>query len=60
MHLRRELALVYRKDRTLTHAANAFLETALGAAPQAAYAPARPMRIVRPAAEKLTQSGGKG
>lgn len=60
MHLRRELALVYRKDRTLTHAANAFLETALGAAPQAAYAPPRSMRIVRPAAEKLTQSGGRG
>lgn len=58
MVLRHELALVYRKDRTLTHAANAFLETALSTAPQAAYPPARPMRAVRPAQETLTQSGG--
>lgn len=58
MHLRRELALVYRKDSTLTHAASAFLETALSSAPQAAY-PARPLRVVRSAQEKLTRSGGR-
>jgi DNA-binding transcriptional LysR family regulator len=60
MRLQRELALVYRKDRTLTHAANAFLETAVSNAPQVAYPPARTMRLVRPAAEKITQSGGRG
>lgn len=58
MHLRRELALVYRKDRTLTHAASAFLETALSTAPQAAY-PTRPLRVVRPPQEKLTRTGGR-
>lgn len=59
MRLRRELALVYRKDRTLTRAANAFLETATSDAPQIAYPP-RAMQLVRPAAEKMTQSGGRG
>ncbi len=59
MNLRRELALVYRKDRTLTHAASAFLETALSTAPAASYA-LRPVRVVRSAPEKLTQSGGRG
>jgi DNA-binding transcriptional LysR family regulator len=59
MHLRRELALVYRKDRTLTHAGSAFLETALSTAPAPSYAP-RPVRMARPAPEKLTQSGGRG
>lgn len=60
MRIQRELALVYRKDHTLTHAANAFLEIAMSHAPQATYPPARHMRLVRPAAEKLSQSGGRG
>jgi DNA-binding transcriptional LysR family regulator len=38
MKLQRELALIYRKDRTLTHAAQAFLEIAAGATGQAVYA----------------------
>jgi DNA-binding transcriptional LysR family regulator len=55
MLLRRELALVYRKDRTLTQAANAFLETAVGNTPQDFYNSARPPRALRPAEEQLTQ-----
>lgn len=50
MRLQRELALVYRKDRTLTHAAQAFLDIAMGKAPQPAYPPSkisRPLRAVR-------------
>lgn len=48
MRLQRELALVYRKDRTLTHAAQAFLDIAMGKAPQPAYPPAKSARPVRP------------
>lgn len=44
MRLNRELALVYRKDRTLTHAAHAFFEIAVGSLPQEAYPPARTAR----------------
>jgi len=44
MRLHRELALIYRKDRTLTHAAQAFLEIATSGSAQPAYAP---MRITR-------------
>lgn len=47
MRLQRELALVYRKDRTLTHAAQAFLDIAIGKTPQPAYPPARIARPVR-------------
>jgi DNA-binding transcriptional LysR family regulator len=41
MKLQRELALIYRKDRTLTHAAQAFLEIAMSGAGQTVYAPLR-------------------
>jgi DNA-binding transcriptional LysR family regulator len=46
MRLHRELALIYRKDRTLTHAAQAFLEIAISGSGQSAYAP---MKITRTA-----------
>lgn len=60
LRLQRELALVYRKDRTLTHAANAFLETAINIAPQISYPPARPVRMLRAATtEKVAQTGGR-
>ena len=49
MKLHRELALIYRKDRTLTHAAQAFLEIATSASGQAAYTP---MKIARTASPK--------
>jgi DNA-binding transcriptional LysR family regulator len=42
MRLSRELALIYRKDKILTHAAQAFLDLATGAANYS------PMRIARP------------
>ena len=44
MRMARELALIYRKDRTLTRAAQAFLEVAMSGATQT-YPP---MRIPRP------------
>jgi DNA-binding transcriptional LysR family regulator len=47
MRLQRELALVYRKERTHTRAAHAFLEIAMGNVPQTAYPPARVARPVR-------------
>ena len=40
--LHRELALIYRRDKTLTHAAQAFIEVATNGAVHAAY---RPMQI---------------
>ena len=46
MRLQRDLALIYRKDRTLTHAAQAFLEIATSASGQTAYAP---MKIAKTA-----------
>jgi DNA-binding transcriptional LysR family regulator len=46
MRLNRELALIHRKDRTLTHAAHAFLEIATGAAEQP-YPPLRETRAVK-------------
>jgi DNA-binding transcriptional LysR family regulator len=46
MRLHRELALIYRKDRTLTHAAQAFLEIAISGSGQSTYAP---MKITRTA-----------
>lgn len=49
MRLHRELALIFRKDRTLTHAANAFLEIATSGAALAAYPPLRIARPVRAA-----------
>jgi len=39
MQIRRELALIFRKDRTLTHAAQAFLEIATGGSTLSAYPP---------------------
>jgi DNA-binding transcriptional LysR family regulator len=47
MNLRRELALVYRKDRTLTRAAHAFLEIAKSNVLQATYPPARSTRAAK-------------
>jgi DNA-binding transcriptional LysR family regulator len=47
MKLQRELALIYRKDRTLTHAAQAFLEFALSGTGRPAYAPLRFTRAAR-------------
>lgn len=50
MRLTRELALIFRKDRTLTHAAQAFLEIATSGMTLAAYPPvrmARPVRVAR-------------
>src|SRR5580658_2696037 len=44
MRLHRELALIYRKDRTLTHAAQAFLEIAASGSGQTPYTP---MKIPR-------------
>ncbi len=49
MRLTRELALIFRKDRTLTHAAQAFLETATSGMTLAAYPPVRMARPVRAA-----------
>jgi DNA-binding transcriptional LysR family regulator len=46
MRLQRELALIFRKDRTMTHAAQAFLEMATGA-PGQAYAPLKMARTSR-------------
>lgn len=46
MRIYRELALIFRKDRTLTRAAQAFLEIATNGTLHPAYAP---MRIVRAA-----------
>jgi DNA-binding transcriptional LysR family regulator len=46
MKLHRELALIFRKDRTQTHAAHAFLEIATSGSTLAAYPP---VRMVRPA-----------
>ncbi|HUA96825.1 MAG TPA: LysR family transcriptional regulator [Terracidiphilus sp.] len=46
MRLTRELALIFRKDRTLTHAAQAFLEIATSGMTLSAYPP---VRMVRPA-----------
>jgi DNA-binding transcriptional LysR family regulator len=46
MRLHRDLALIFRKDRTLTHAANAFLEIASSGITLAAYPRAR---VTRPA-----------
>lgn len=47
MRINRELALIYRKDRTLTRAAQAFLEVAAGGVSQA-YPPMRIPRTARP------------
>src|SRR5580698_4643552 len=49
MRLHRELALIMRKDRTLTHAAHAFLEIATSGTTLAAYPPVRMVRPVRAA-----------
>jgi DNA-binding transcriptional LysR family regulator len=46
MRIHRELALIFRKDRTLTHAAQAFLEIATGGTTLSDYPP---VRMVRPA-----------
>jgi DNA-binding transcriptional LysR family regulator len=46
LRLSRELALIFRKDRTLTHAAQAFLEIATGGSAMEAYPP---VRMARPA-----------
>ncbi len=46
MRIHRELALIFRKDRTLTHAAQAFLEIATGGSTLATYPP---VRMARPA-----------
>ncbi len=46
MRLHRELALILRKDRTLTRAAQVFIEIATGGTTQAAFPP---FRIPRPA-----------
>lgn len=45
MRLNRELALIYRKDRTLTHAAQAFVDTATNGMTLADYPP--PLRMPR-------------
>jgi DNA-binding transcriptional LysR family regulator len=51
MRLNRELALIYRKDRTLTHAAQAFFDTATNGMTLADYPPPlrmpKPIRVVR-------------
>ena len=47
MRLNRELALIYRKDRTLTHAAQAFLEIATGGEWQTTYPPPRAVKSAR-------------
>src|SRR5580658_9404973 len=47
MRLHRELALIYRKDRTLTHAAQAFLEIATDGKGQGAYTTLRVPRAAR-------------
>jgi DNA-binding transcriptional LysR family regulator len=49
MRLHRELALIFRKDRTLTRAAQVFIEIATGGAPQGAYPPFRIPRAARAA-----------
>jgi len=49
MKLTRELALIFRKDRTLTHAGQAFLETATSGMTLAAYPPVRMTRPARAA-----------
>lgn len=46
MRLNRELALIFRKDRTLTHAAQAFLEIATGGA-EKLYSPMRFAKVAR-------------
>ena len=51
MRLHRELALVYRKDKILTHAAQAFLDLATGAGN---YAPMRIARPVKPLRQSIT------
>jgi DNA-binding transcriptional LysR family regulator len=47
MKLHRELALIFRKDRTLTHAAQAFLEITMNGTGETAYAPLRFSRAAR-------------
>jgi DNA-binding transcriptional LysR family regulator len=47
MRLHRELALIFRKDRTLTRAAQAFLEIATSGTGQPVYAPLRISRTAR-------------
>lgn len=47
MRLHRELALIFRKDRTLTHAAQAFLEIATDGKGQGAYTTMRVPRAAR-------------
>jgi DNA-binding transcriptional LysR family regulator len=47
MRLHRELALIYRKDKILTHAAQAFLDLATGAGNYAPLRIARPAKAVR-------------
>jgi DNA-binding transcriptional LysR family regulator len=49
MKLHRELALIFRKDKTLTHAAQAFIEIAAGKSGTAAYPPMRIPRGKNPA-----------
>jgi DNA-binding transcriptional LysR family regulator len=47
MRLQRELALIYRKDRTLTHAAQAFLDIAVNASGQPAYTPMKIAKVAK-------------
>jgi DNA-binding transcriptional LysR family regulator len=48
MRLHRELALIFRKDRTLSHAAQVFLETATGGMAQSgAYPPPHTPKAAR-------------
>ena len=49
MKLHRELALIYRKDKTLTRAAQSFIEIATGRNGTAAYPPMRISKGKNPA-----------
>jgi DNA-binding transcriptional LysR family regulator len=49
MRMNRDLALIYRQDRTLTHAAQAFLEMATAGSAKPAYTPMRIPRTTRAA-----------
>jgi DNA-binding transcriptional LysR family regulator len=62
MKLQRELALIYRKDRTLTHAAQAFLEVAMSVAGEAVCAHPSISQAARQVASACTldDSGSEG
>lgn len=56
MRLHRELALIFRKDRTLTHAAQAFLDIAINGGGQETYPTMRIPRAATVGVQKIANS----